>query len=194
MPISLSKGGRVSLTPTAGPPDALDAIRVGIGWDPSDTGTPVDLDLSVLLLDDSGLVSSDDDFVFYGNLTHVSGAVVHLGDNLDGAGDGDDEVVAVRLRDLPTHVERLLVLVSIHEAARRGFHFGLVSSAFVRVVDDQSGTDLARFDLTGGAAGEDCLAFAELYRDETGWGFAAVGEYHDGGLEGVLAVYGVVTD
>jgi tellurium resistance protein TerD len=189
MAISLSKGGSISLSKAAGPVP-LNIVQVRLGWQPADTGQEYDLDASMLLVDESGRASSPGDFVFYNNLVHDSGAVVHAGDNLVGGGD-DDEIITVTLQQLPARVHRALVLVTIHDAAARHQHFGLVNNAYIRVVNMTNDQELARFDLTQGANGEDCLAFGELYRDGSGWGFAALGEYHGGGLGGALSDYGL---
>ncbi|MEO3939257.1 TerD family protein [Dermatophilaceae bacterium Soc4.6] len=189
MAISLAKGASMSLTKAAGPVP-LDVVQVRLGWAPADGDQDFDLDASMLLLDPLGRVGNPDDFVFYNNLSHDSGSVVHAGDNLVGGG-ADDEVIVVTLNHVPTRVDRALVLVTIHEAATRGQHFGQVDDAYIRVVNMANEQELARFDLTQGAAGEDCLAFGELYRDGEEWGFAAVGEYHRGGLAAALASYGL---
>lgn len=193
MAISLSKGGSISLTKAAGPVP-LDVVHVRLGWSPADTGGPdYDLDASMLLLDEGGRASGPGDFVFYNNLSHESGAVAHAGDNLVGGGD-DDEVIAVTLGRLPARVHSALVLVTIHDAAARGQHFGLVHNAYIRVVNMANEQELARFDLSRGASGEDCLAFGELYRDGSEWAFAALGEYHRGGLAAALGEYGLEVD
>ncbi len=189
MAISLSKGGSISLTKAAGPVP-VNIVQVRLGWQPAASGREFDLDASMLLLDGAGRTSNHDDFVFYNNLVHDSGAVVHAGDSLVG-GEADDEVITVTLQQLPARVQRAVVLVTIHEASQRGQHFGLVNDAYIRVVNMTNDQELARFDLTQGANGEDCLAFAELYRDGAEWGFAALGEYHRGALGGALADYGL---
>ncbi|MBK6887957.1 MAG: TerD family protein [Tetrasphaera sp.] len=191
MAINLSKGSVVSLAKESGPAP-LDHILIGLGWDPTDTGAPFDLDASVFLTDSWGRCATDGDFVFYGNKVHYSGAVTHCGDNLTGEGDGDDEQVLATLSQLPPTIERLRVAVSIHEAASRGQHFGLVNNAFIRVVNQADNRELARFSLTQGATGQDCLVFGELFRDGAEWHFRAIGDFTPGGLAGALAAHGLV--
>ncbi|NQX12311.1 TerD family protein [Microbacteriaceae bacterium VKM Ac-2855] len=193
MPISLSKGGTISLTKEAGP-RGLSAITVGLGWDPvapSFGAAAADLDASVLLLDASGKVGQDADLVFFGNLTHVSGAVTHLGDNLTGDGDGDDEQIVIDLRVVPASVTSITFLVSIYEAEKRGQTFASIASSFIRVVNNDGGAELARFDLGAGAGSSSALVFGEVYRDGAEWKFRALGDTHDGGFEGTLRAFGV---
>ena len=142
MAVSLAKGGNVSLSKEA---PGLRTARVGLGWDQRVTdGTDFDLDASCFILGESGRVGSDDDFVFYNHLEGAGGAVVHQGDNRSGAGDGDDEVVAVHLDRLPQTVAKLTFAVTIHDAEARRQNFGMVANAFIRVVNGESGTEIAR--------------------------------------------------
>ena len=191
MAISLSKGGVISLAKESGPAP-LDNVLVGLGWDPADTGAPFDLDASVFLTDSWSRCVTDSDFVFYGNKVHNSGAVTHCGDSMTGVGDGDDEQILMTLSKVPSAVVRLRVVVSIHEAASRGQHFGLVANAFIRIVNESDNRELARFSLSQGATGQDCLIFAELERQEANWTFHAIGDFTPGGLGGALAAHGLV--
>lgn len=134
---------------------------------------------------------SDADFIFYNNKASACGAVQHLGDNLTGEGDGDDEKVVVKLAVMPADVAKLAFAVTIHEAEQRRQNFGMVSNAFIRVVNAKGGTEIARFDLSEDASTNTSLIFGELYRHNNEWKFRAVGQGFDGGL-GVLARnYGV---
>ncbi|MFN8099438.1 MAG: TerD family protein [Dermatophilaceae bacterium] len=191
MAINLSKGNVISLAKESGPAP-LDRILLGLGWDPADTGAPFDLDASVFLTDSWGRCATDGDFVFYGSKVHYSGAVTHCGDNLTGDGDGDDEQILAVLSQLPASIDRLRVAVSIHEAAARGQHFGQVSNAFIRIVNQSDNRELARFSLSEGATGQDCLTFAELFREGEDWRFRAIGDFNLGGLAGALAAHGLV--
>jgi tellurium resistance protein TerD len=186
MSITLSKGGTISLTKAAGPVP-LDLIEVGLGW-----AGKGDLDASALICDVNGRALSDRDFVFYNNPASPTQAVRHMGDALEGGDDdGDDETIKVTLSQLPPTAARVVFVVSIYEAASTGTHFGTIDSAYVRVVNAADGSELARYDLTGQAAGDDALIFAELYRDASGWGFRAIGESHCTGLAGTLSMYGL---
>ncbi len=161
MGVSLAKGGNVSLSKEA---PGLTAVLVGLGWDVrTTTGTDYDLDASALLCDESGKVLSDQHFIFYNNLTSPDGSVEHTGDNLTGEGDGDDEAVKVNLAAVPPQVTRIVFPVSIHDAESRGQSFGQVRNAFIRVVNQAGGAEIARYDLTEDASTETAMVFGELY-------------------------------
>jgi tellurium resistance protein TerD len=189
MAISLSKGGNVSLTKAA---PGLRQVQVGLGWDPrTTTGLDFDLDASVIVCDSNGRCLSDQWFVFYGRLVAPSGAVVHHGDNLDGAGDGDDEVIDVILGMLPPEAARLVFVVSIHEADARGQNFGQVQGSFIRMVDANTRVEVARYDLAEDYSTETAMVFGELVRAGTEWQFQAIGVGYSGGLANVLGQFGI---
>ncbi|WP_149182088.1 TerD family protein [Streptomyces sp. TRM49041] len=189
MGVTLTKGGNVSLSKEA---PGLTAVVVGLGWDVRTTsGTDYDLDASALLLNDSGRVLSDRHFVFYNNLTSPDGSVEHTGDNLTGEGEGDDESIKVDLAAVPAEVTRVVFPVSIHDADNRGQSFGQVRNAFIRVVNQTGGAELARYDLSEDAATETAMVFGELYRHGSDWKFRAVGQGYASGLAGIAADYGV---
>lgn len=189
MPVSLAKGGNVSLTKAA---PGLKAISVGLGWDVRQTdGAPFDLDASVFLLNPGGKVRSDADFIFYNNKKSVEGAVEHQGDNLTGVGEGDDEAVKVNLEKLPADVDKIAVSVTIHEAESRRQNFGMVSKAFVRVVNLADNVEIARYDLSEDSSTETAMVFGEIYRNAGEWKFRAVGQGFQGGLGPLARNYGV---
>ncbi|MGW4234939.1 TerD family protein [Streptomyces sp. NPDC004980] len=189
MGVSLAKGGNVSLSKEA---PGLTAVLVGLGWDArSTTGTDYDLDASALLVDGGGKVISDQHFVFYNNLKSPDGSVEHTGDNLTGEGEGDDESLKVNLATVPTDVARIVFPVSIHDADNRGQSFGQVRNAFIRVVNQSGGAELARYDLSEDAATETAMVFGELYRHGEEWKFRAVGQGYASGLSGIAADFGV---
>ncbi|MFI8438463.1 TerD family protein [Streptomyces sp. NPDC079020] len=189
MGVSLAKGGNVSLTKEA---PGLTAVLVGLGWDVrTTTGTGYDLDASALLVDEAGKVLSDQHFVFFNNLASPDGSVEHTGDNLTGEGEGDDEVVKVNLAAVPADVARIVFPVSIHDAESRGHSFGQVRNAFIRVVNQAGGAELARYDLSEDAATETAMVFGELYRNGAEWKFRAVGQGYASGLAGIAKDFGV---
>ncbi|WP_228923293.1 TerD family protein [Streptomyces sp. DH7] len=189
MGVSLSKGGNVSLTKAA---PNLTAVIVGLGWDArTTTGGDFDLDASALLTNPEGKVGADGNFVFYNNLTSPDGSVEHTGDNLTGVGDGDDESVIVRLDQVPAHCDKIVFPVSIHDADNRGQAFGQVSNAFIRVVNQADGQELARYDLSEDASTETAMIFGELYRYNGEWKFRAVGQGYASGLRGIALDFGV---
>ena len=189
MAVSLSKGANVNLSKEA---PGLQAVRVGLGWDQRVTdGSDFDLDASVYLLNEGGKVRSDADFVYFNNLKAADGSVEHHGDNLTGVGEGDDEVVSVHLGKLPQDVAKVVFAVTIYEADQRRQNFGMVANAFIRVVNADGGTELARYDLSEDASTETAMVFGELYRHSGEWKFRAVGQGFSGGLGPLARSYGV---
>jgi tellurium resistance protein TerD len=189
MAVSLSKGGNVSLSKEA---PGLKKVLVGLGWDARATdGAAFDLDASAFILAESGKVRSDSDFIFYNNAKSADGTVEHTGDNKTGAGEGDDEAVKVNLASLTADVNKIAFTVTIHEADIRKQSFGMVSSAYIRVVNDENGTEIARYDLSEDASTETAMVFGEIYRSGSDWKFRAVGQGFAGGLGPLASSYGV---
>lgn len=189
MAISLAKGGNVSLSKED---PSLDEIMVGLGWDARATdGAAFDLDASAFCLTPAGKVRSDNDFCFYNNLTVASGAVVHQGDNRTGDGDGDDEQVKVVLSKVPADIDKVAIVVTIHEGDKKGQTFGQVSNAFIRLVNEKTGTEVVRFDLSEDASVETAMILGEIYRHSGDWKFRAVGQGFKGGLGPLASHYGV---
>ncbi|MCF2528493.1 TerD family protein [Yinghuangia soli] len=189
MGVTLAKGGNVSLTKAA---PNLTTVLVGLGWDArATTGASFDLDASALLCGGAGKVLGDDYFVFYNNLKSPEGSVEHTGDNLTGEGDGDDEVLMVDLTLVPQTVEKVVFPVSIYDAETRGQTFGQVRNAYIRIVNQADGNELARYDLTEDASSETAMIFGELYRYQGEWKFRAVGQGYASGLRGIALDFGV---
>ncbi len=189
MPVSLQKGGNVSLSKEA---PGLQGVRVGLGWDTRVTdGSGFDLDASVFILDAGGKVRSDADFIFYNNKNGAGGAVTHMGDNTTGEGDGDDEVVAVKLVSLTADITKLAFAVTIHDAEGRKQNFGMVTNAFIRVINDSDNSEIARYDLSEDASTETAMVFGELYRHGEEWKFKAIGQGFAGGLGPLAKSFGV---
>jgi tellurium resistance protein TerD len=189
MGVSLSKGGNVSLSKQA---PGLVAITVGLGWDERTTvGHAFDLDASALMLNAAGKILSDEHFVFFNNLISPDGSVEHAGDNLTGSGDGDDEEIKVSLAAVPAEVDKIVFPVSIYEAEGRNQNFGQVHNAFIRVINQDGGAELARYDLSEDASSETAMIFGELYRHAGDWKFRAVGQGYASGLAGIARDFGV---
>lgn len=190
MPISLKKGQKVSLT--KGNP-GLTNVVVGIGWDVNafDTGGDFDLDAAAFCLTDSGKVSDQKDFVFFGNLVHPSGCAQHMGDNLTGVGDGDDEQIQIDLTKVPANISKIAFTVTIYEAESRRQNFGQVSNAFVRIYNAANGEELLRYDLGEDFSIETAVVFGELYKYGSEWKFNAIGSGYQGGLAALCANYGI---
>ena len=191
MGVSLSKGGNVSLTKEAGSA-GLTAVTVGLGWDiRSTTGTDFDLDASAIACDPAGKVAGDKFFVFFNNLASPDGSIQHTGDNLTGEGEGDDEQINVNVASVPANVDKIVFPVSIYDGETRQQNFGQVRNAFIRVVNQANGTELARYDLSEDASTETAMVFGELYRAGSEWKFRAVGQGYATGLAGIAKDFGV---
>ena len=189
MSVSLTKGGNVSLSKAA---PNLRAILVGLGWDERTTsGAAFDLDASALMVGGSGKILSDQHFVFFNNLKSPDGSVEHTGDNLTGAGEGDDEQLLVNLSQVPAECERIIFPVSIYEAEQRGQSFGQVRNAFIRIVNSDDNAEIARYDLSEDASSETAMIFGEVYRNSGEWKFRAVGQGYASGLVGIARDFGV---
>ncbi|QGU33373.1 TerD family protein [Thermochromatium tepidum] len=189
MAISLSKGGNVNLSKEA---PNLENVLVGLGWDARATdGQDFDLDASVFMVKADGKVPSDAYFIFYNQLKSPEGSVEHTGDNRTGAGEGDDEAILVTLSKVPPEIQRLVIVVTIHEAEARRQNFGQVSNAFVRIVNRATNQEVVRFDLSEDYSTETAMIFGEIYRHGGDWKFRAVGQGYSGGLRALALQHGV---
>lgn len=189
MPISLQKGGNISLTKTE---PGLEKVIVGLGWDARMTdGSAFDLDASIFLVTASGKVRSDYDFIFYNNRKSQDGSVEHLGDNTTGVGEGDDEVIRVDLANVPQEITRLIFAVSIYDAETRKQNFGMVASAYMRVLNNATRSEISRYDLSEDASLETSMIIGEVYRHNTEWKFKAVGQGFRGGFPELIRSFGV---
>ncbi len=190
MPVNLKKGQKVSLTKDN---PGLKKVVVGLGWDVNafDTGGDFDLDAAAFLLEDNGKAAGSEDFVFYGNLKHPSGSVQHMGDNLTGAGEGDDEQIKVDLSLVPANVTKIAFTATIYEAEERRQNFGQVSNAFIRIYNEENGEEMLRYDLGEDFSIETAVVFGELYKNGNEWKFNAIGSGYQGGLAALCGNYGV---
>ena len=190
MPVSLQKGQKVSLT--KGNP-GLKKVVVGLGWDVNqfDTGGDFDLDAAAFLLTDSGKVTRQEDFVFFGNLKHPSESVQHMGDNLTGAGDGDDEQIKIDLSKVPENITKIAFTVTIYEPEKRRQNFGQINNAFIRIYNEDTGEEMLRYDLGEDFSIETAAVFGEVYKNGSEWKFNAIGSGYQGGLKALCAQYGV---
>ncbi len=180
MSISLQKGQKVSLTKeNAG----LSNILIGLGWDEAKRSKgffapkpqPIDCDASALLLK-GGKLYDKSDIIYFGNLQHKTGAVWHMGDNLTGAGDGDDEQIVVDLSRLPQEYDRIVLVVNIYQALQRKQHFGMIENAFIRLVDGKTNREMCKYNLTENYSGMTAMIFGEVYRHNGEWKFNAIGQ------------------
>lgn len=181
MSISLQKGQKVSLTKeNAG----LSSVLIGLGWDEAKQSRggffapkpqAIDCDASALLLK-GGKLYDKSDIVYFGNLQHRTGAVSHMGDNLTGAGEGDDEQILVDLSRLPAEYDRIVIIVNIYQALQRNQHFGMIQNAFIRLVDGKTNREMCKYNLTENYSGMTAMIFGEVYRHNGEWKFNAMGQ------------------
>lgn len=190
MAVPLTKGQRVSLEKVA---PGLSEVFVGLGWDvkATDTGCDFDLDSSVFLLSANGKLISEAHFIFYNNLTSpdANKSVQHMGDNLTGAGEGDDEVIKIDLKKVPSEIQTIVVIVTIHEAEARRQNFGQVQNAFIRVINSQTNQEIIRYDLVEDYSTETAMIMAELYLKDNEWRINAIGSGYQGGLQALFDRY-----
>jgi tellurium resistance protein TerD len=189
MAIFLGKGQGISLSKTN---PSLSEIFFGLGWDfQTDSNVEFDLDAFAFLLGANEKLISDSHLVFYNNLTSPdpNQSVQHMGDNSTGVGEGDDEVVKVNLKRVPTEVQKIVFAVTIFEAEERNQNFGQVKNAFVRLVNDQTQEEVLHYNLEEKFSVETALSMAELYRQDGGWTVKAVGTGHKGGAQELLERY-----
>lgn len=189
MSVNLRKGEKISLTKEG---LGLRRVMVGLGWDeaqPAGRGLfsalfaskpqDIDCDASCILCGEDGKVISPDVkscCVYFGNLRHASGAIVHQGDNLTGNGEGDDEQIMVDLSLLPPQVQKLVFVVNIYDANVRRQHFGMIRNAFIRLVDMSKNSEICRFNLTEDYSGMTGMVVGEIYRRGSEWKFNAIGQ------------------
>lgn len=180
MSVNLQKGQKVDLRKESG--GSLKKVVVGLGWDEVKkpfgflTGkNDIDCDASAFLCK-SGKLMGSDDVVYFGKLKHKSGAVKHMGDNLTGAGDGDDEQITVDLTSIPSEYDRIVFVVNIYEAAVRKQHFGLIRNAFIRIFEADSNKELCRYNLSDSYNAMTAMIFGEMCREGSTWNFNALGQ------------------
>ena len=181
MSVKLQKGQKVSLSKeNAG----LSTVVVGLGWDEVEQKRkgffapkpqPIDCDAFAILLKNGKLVDNND-VVYFGNLTHYTQSVRHMGDNLTGVGDGDDEQIIVDLNSVPGEYDRIVIAVNIYQARERNQHFGMIQNAFIRLVDGRNNSEMCIYNLTENYSNQTAMLFGEVYRHNGEWKFNAVGQ------------------
>ncbi|MCX6280227.1 MAG: TerD family protein [Bacteroidetes bacterium] len=185
MGINLTKGGNAPIGAS------LQKFVVGMGWDvnETDSGQAFDLDASAFILGANGKVLSDKHLVFYNNLISPEGCVEHTGDNLTGAGEGDDESIKIDLSKLPSNCESITFVVTIHEAEARRQNFGQVRNAFVRIYNPVTNEEVIKYDLGEDFSIETAIEFGSLYKKDGAWKFRAIGSGFAGGLQKFVDKY-----
>jgi tellurium resistance protein TerD len=189
MTIPLNKGNNINLSKDH---PFLRNVTVGLGWDIRSTDhESFDLDASVLMVGLDGKARSDRDFIYYHQKNSLCGSIHHNGDNTNGEGEGDDETINVILGKVPVEIQRLIICVSIHDAGKKKQNFGQVANAFIRLVNKDTGEEIARYDLSENASRDDAIIFAEIYRYEADWKFKAIGQGFIGGLAEFVRSHGL---
>lgn len=186
MSVNLEKGQKVDLTKGN---SKLKHVMVGLGWDEAENKksgffsnlmasqkVDIDCDASAFLLSNGNKLSAKEDLVYFGNLIHICGSVKHMGDNLTGAGEGDDEQIWVDLLGVPSKFEKIVFVVNIYDAIKRGQHFGMIKNAFIRLVDADTNIEICKYNLSDDYINKKCVIFGELYRYQNEWKFSALGE------------------
>lgn len=201
MSVSLQKGQKISLSKDN---VGLSKVVVGLGWDEAPGSQlgggilgslfgggsqAIDCDASAILLQD-GKLRDNKDIVYFGNLKHSSGTVQHMGDNLTGAGEGDDEQIVIDLASIPTKYDKIVITVNIYQAVKRKQHFGMIQNAFVRIVDQRNNNEMCKYNLTENYSGCLAMIFGEIYRHNGEWKFNAMGQgTKDPGIDELVRRY-----
>ena len=190
MSVVLTKGQRVNLSKEY---PRLSKVSVCLGWDANkyDGEYDFDLDASAFLLGMSGKIRKDSDFIFYNNLTHPSNAIIHDGDNRVGDCDEDDEVIHVDLSAIPAQYEKIVFAITIFDAESRLQNFGMISNAYIRIVDEERNEELCRYDLSEDFSMQTAIIAAEIYKRDNEWKFAPIGSGYNGGLTALCRSYGI---
>ena len=189
MAVNLQKGQKVSLKKSDG--KKLSRLMVGLGWDSAEQSAPkksggffsrifssgpanIDCDASVFLCQGGRFVDKED-LVYFGNLVHRTDAVRHMGDNLTGEGEGDDEQIFVDLDNIPARYDKLIFVVNIYQAVERNQHFGMIKNAYIRIIDADTHEELCRFNLSDDYTDMLSMIPGEVYRRGDEWKFNAIG-------------------
>ena len=186
MSVSLQKGQKVSLTKEG--QEGLNQVIVGLGWDEAQANKggllgglfgskpqAIDCDASALMLRGGRLLDGKD-IIYFGNLQHPTGAVRHMGDNLTGAGAGDDEQIVIQLQQVPAEYDRIVFVVNIYQAVQRNQHFGMIRNAFIHIMDARNNQEPCRYNLSENYDGMTAMIFGEAYRHNGEWKFNAIGQ------------------
>ena len=186
--VVLKKGQKTSLSQMC---PGLDLIQVGLGWDLGPGGVGYDLDVEAFMLGANGRVIGDDWFVFYNQPNSPDNSIQLLCDSTTGAGDGDDEIIQVKLSQVNPQVAKIIFIVSINEAKERGYNFSNVANAYVRITDVKTGRELVRFSLTDYYSTVCSMMVGEVYKHNNEWKFNPIGDGTSDDLIGLCTRYGV---
>jgi len=201
MSINLVKGQKIDLSKG---PTGLSKIMVGLGWDPvekkggllgglfggSGSTANIDCDASAILLNADGKFTNKSNLIYYGNLRSADQSIIHQGDNLTGAGEGDDEQIMLDLNLIASDIKKIVFVVNIYDCVKRRQDFGMIQNAFIRIVDMSGNKEMCKFNLTDDYAGKTSLVVGEIYRNNNEWKFGAIGQgTTDGSLSEIVSTY-----
>ncbi len=192
----VKKGEKISLDKVAadaGITTALKKLRLGLGWDPQNaSGSDYDLDASIFMVGADGK-TKEKNFVFYGNKKSENGSVVHSGDNLTGQGDGDDETIEINLDAVDADVDKIVAVITIHQAKQRGQTFGQVNNTYARLYDITNGApvELLKYELNEDMSRDTAVHVCDIYRKDGQWKFNAAGQGQAEGLDAIMAIFGL---
>ncbi len=182
--IHLNKGGRINLTKSE---PGLQKVGIGLGWDLNHyNSVQFDLDVSVFMLGENRKIPYDEFFIFYNNLTSPDRSVLHTGDNRTGDGDGDDETIHIDLKKIDSIIQELLFVVTIHDAEAKRQNFGQIKNAYIRVYDQNTNEEIAKYELDENFSYETGVEFGNLYKKNGEWRFIATGNGDKNGLQGFV--------
>lgn len=173
----------------------LRKIVIGAGWDSfSFNSNDLDLDLSLFLLNKDGMTRVDEDFIFYNQPEAINGGIRHRGDNRTGAGDGDDETIAVFLEAIPFDILHAYIVLTIYHGYEKEQHMGMARNAYVRLVNEETGDEIVRYKMDVDLKDrlETGVVVAGLNREGPKWHFKPLMEFHQGGLTEISQKYGMV--
>ncbi len=171
----------------------VNEILIGVGWDLKKfDNKPLDLDVSIFLLDRNDKTRVDKDFIFYNNMVGSDGSVKHMGDSRTGAGEGDDEMMLLTLNELPFDISRISFVLSIYDMDFEGHNFSMVKNVYFRIVNKNTDHEIFRYELDDELTGNEGLIIGNLERIGSEWVFNAVGETVEGGLGKVADGYGII--
>lgn len=189
MSVNLVKGQKLNLSKET---TGLSKVVVGLGWDAAKKGlfrstSNIDCDASAIVI---GNDNTYKDVIYYGNRSGENNCIFHHGDNLTGDGDGDDEQITVDLANMPNSVKKIVFVVNIYACEQRKQDFGMIKNAFIRLVDETTGNEICKYDLSENYSGKTAMIFAELYRKDNEWKFNAIGQgTTDGSISALVKRY-----
>ncbi|MDP4149559.1 MAG: TerD family protein [Bacteroidota bacterium] len=184
MAINLQKGQKIDIGPAK--------MSVGLGWTPHEgTGFDFDLDASAFMVDANRQIPAEEFFVFYSNTDSPDKALHHTGDDPTGgnSAEGDDEVIQVDLTKIDSRIQEILFVVTIYDSAARRQNFGQVRNSYIRIVDDTTGQEVAKYELGEDFSIETAVEFGRLYKRDGKWKFEASGIGYKEDLSFFLSKY-----